>query len=468
VTSFTDTTVAEGSSYRYVVLATNAAGDSAITNIIPVTTPLSVPLAPTNPMAFVAEPDHVELVWSTNAFNEEGYRIERAVDGGEYVVIATLSAITESFGDSGLSENTTYSYRIVAFNSAGESSAQIEVLTPATIPTAPSDVLALANTPTKITITWTDNSFNETEFTVQRSLDGTNWSTVGFASAGSIGYLDEGLTPGTTYFYRVASTNTAGSSEFSTVASATTSNVAPAAPSDLTIVGVDYKQVVLSWTDNATNELAFRIERSTAGGAFTTIATVGADVTSYVDSGLASSTSYTYRVVAYNSVGASAYSNTATGQTLTDVAGPTATLAASNITTGGGTTYRFTVTYSDLVAVNTGSIDKNDILVTGPHGFRQRATLLSVTILADGSAVATYSITAPKGDLEHQGQRLLQDHPPVQPDHRCRRQCRPRTHARLLQRQHLLHRRHVHRVFLNHDHRRIARQPRPGAVILLS
>ena len=59
-------------------------------------------------------------------------------------------------------------------------------------------------------------------------------------------------------------------------------------------------------------EAGFNIERSTDGTTFTKIATVGANVTTYSDTGLARSATYSYRVSAFNSGGSSAYSNAAT------------------------------------------------------------------------------------------------------------------------------------------------------------
>jgi len=77
-------------------------------------------------------------------------------------------------------------------------------------------------------------------------------------------------------------------------------------------------QFTLTWSDNSSNESGFRIERATglnANSGFAQIATVGANVVSYVDAGLPNSTSYTYRLRAYNSAGTSGYSNPATGTT---------------------------------------------------------------------------------------------------------------------------------------------------------
>jgi hypothetical protein len=76
----------------------------------------------------------------------------------------------------------------------------------------------------------------------------------------------------------------------------------PGEPSNVraTVVGGD--RIDLRWTDNAFNETGFRIERRVAG-VFTTIATVGADVTTYADKGLPSLADVAYRVTATNAVG---------------------------------------------------------------------------------------------------------------------------------------------------------------------
>ena len=78
----------------------------------------------------------------------------------------------------------------------------------------------------------------------------------------------------------------------------------------------DAAQLTLTWTDTANDEDGFKIERDAGPtGTFVQIATVGASVTSYIDSGLASATTYCYRVRAFNFAGDSPYSNQACGTT---------------------------------------------------------------------------------------------------------------------------------------------------------
>jgi hypothetical protein len=91
----------------------------------------------------------------------------------------------------------------------------------------------------------------------------------------------------------------------------------PGAPSGLTASDVSNKQINLNWVDNAATEDGFRIERCTGAGCttFSQIATVGRNTTSYQNIDLAASTSYSYRVYAYNVAGNSNYSNVASATT---------------------------------------------------------------------------------------------------------------------------------------------------------
>jgi hypothetical protein len=92
--------------------------------------------------------------------------------------------------------------------------------------------------------------------------------------------------------------------------------LAPTAPSGLTATPLSQSQIGLSWSDNSTNEDGFQIERSPNGSSsWGQIGTVGANVTAYTNSDLSSETAYWYRVRAYNTAGASTYSNVAQATT---------------------------------------------------------------------------------------------------------------------------------------------------------
>jgi hypothetical protein len=91
----------------------------------------------------------------------------------------------------------------------------------------------------------------------------------------------------------------------------------PAAPSGLGASAASSSRVNLAWTDGSTNEDGFRVERCSGAGCsnFAQIGTAAAGAVSYADSAASGSTSYSYRVRAYNAGGTSGYSNTATAVT---------------------------------------------------------------------------------------------------------------------------------------------------------
>jgi predicted phage tail protein len=89
----------------------------------------------------------------------------------------------------------------------------------------------------------------------------------------------------------------------------------PAAPSALTATVASRTRINLAWTDNATNETGIVLQRSTDGTTFATIATLGANVRTYANTGLTRNRTYTYRARAFNSAGDSPFSNTASATT---------------------------------------------------------------------------------------------------------------------------------------------------------
>jgi hypothetical protein len=101
-------------------------------------------------------------------------------------------------------------------------------------------------------------------------------------------FSDSGLFPSTEYHYRVRATNANGDSAYSNTASAMTHGTEatiPSAPTNLTATSANGLKITLKWNDTAANELGFRVERSLDGTSFTDIGTVGADTTTYTDSG---------------------------------------------------------------------------------------------------------------------------------------------------------------------------------------
>jgi len=107
----------------------------------------------------------------------------------------------------------------------------------------------------------------------------------------------------------------------------------PAAPSGLTASTIATTQIDLAWTDVATTETGYEVERSTTGiaGAYTLFASLPAGSTSYSNTGLSPATEYCYRIRAVNLGGGSAYDGPACATTQTPVppAAPTGLVAGA-------------------------------------------------------------------------------------------------------------------------------------------
>ncbi|QLE02214.1 fibronectin type III domain-containing protein [Galbibacter sp. BG1] len=79
-----------------------------------------VPVAPTNLAGEVLSGTEIKLTWEDKADNEDGFRLER-MDGDAFVTVATLDPDTTTFTEEELKGDTEYTYRIKAFNTAGDS-----------------------------------------------------------------------------------------------------------------------------------------------------------------------------------------------------------------------------------------------------------------------------------------------------------------------------------------------------------
>jgi hypothetical protein len=161
------------------------------------------------------------------------------------------------------------------------------------------------------------------------------------------------------------------------------------APTNLTANSASSSQIDLFWTDNATNESNYQVERRLAsGGVFALIATLPADATSYSSTSLAASTQYLYRVRAINAAGESAYSNEANAATLP--MGNT-TPSVTSVNPGPGATDVFLD--RDIVAN-----------VSVPNGGINAATLSASTVLiyptgSPGSPIPAVLNTSGGGDI---------------------------------------------------------------------
>lgn len=153
-----------------------------------------------------------------------------------------------------------------------------------------------------ISLFWSDNSLDETGFEIERCAGAgcTDFALITTRGSNISSMNDVGLAEVTTYSYRVRAVNAVGASEYSNVASATT-GYGRLNGQVTSIAGTFINGAVeLTWTENATNETRYEIERfevGAGGTAFVVIATVAPDTTSYIDTTVLQGATYLYRAV---------------------------------------------------------------------------------------------------------------------------------------------------------------------------
>jgi fibronectin type 3 domain-containing protein len=211
VTSFIDSDADPSVDYAYRVRAFNASGFSEYSNSAAPPEDRALD-APTRFEALAISDSRIVLSWRDNASIESGYIIERRIggEGSEFQVIREVDADTTSFTDTGLVSNTTYGYRIRATDGEGSFSNYSAVASErtlplnASVPNAPSAMKATAMSGTDVRLNWHDNSFDETNFSIERalSLDGP-FAIIDTVPENTTRYIDRDLDPGETYYYRV-------------------------------------------------------------------------------------------------------------------------------------------------------------------------------------------------------------------------------------------------------------------------
>ncbi|MBK9317106.1 MAG: PQQ-dependent sugar dehydrogenase [Acidobacteria bacterium] len=234
---------------------------------------------------------------------------------GNTTLIDAALRTSHSHTIAGLTPNSLYHYRTHSKDSAGNPSvSQDFTFATHSLPTVNITVPANGATFTSpATITINANAGDSDGVVTQVSF------YQGTTLLGSDGTAPYSFTwsnvPAGNYALTAKATDNHGYVTTSSPVNITVNSQLPAAPTGLTAAAILRFRVELSWNDNSTNETGFKIERSTNGVSFSQIATVGANVRTYANTGLKQNTRYYYRVRAYNSSGDSGYSNTATVRT---------------------------------------------------------------------------------------------------------------------------------------------------------
>jgi subtilisin family serine protease len=195
----------------------------------------------------------------------------------------------------------------------GDPDKLLHVATP-TAPTAPAGLTAAVAPASgvgsgQVRVAWgapRANGAPVTDYTIQRSLNGTTWTTLSDGVSTARAFTVTGLANGTPYRFRVAARNALGLGPFSAAVVATP-RWKPTAPRALTKAVVRSRQVKLTWdaprSNGGSRITDYKIQRSVNGRKWTTVRDGVSVRRSVVVSGLTNGTQYRFRVAAKNVVG---------------------------------------------------------------------------------------------------------------------------------------------------------------------
>jgi alpha-tubulin suppressor-like RCC1 family protein/fibronectin type 3 domain-containing protein len=290
-TNYTDTTVSDGTTYYYVVTATNIAGDSPNSNQVALS-PIAVPTVPTT-LTGQGTHNNSTLAWTASTGSGTiTYNIYRSLTSGSgYSSIAT-AVNTNTYSDATANDGTVYYYVVTSQNAGGESAysnqVDVEPINHFLLGTATSGA-------SQISLTW-GSATGATQYDAKYGTV-TNTYTTTLANQTSP-YAITSLTPGTKYFLSVTATNAHHGSVIST-------NELSATPmSAFTITSATQTgagQASLVWAAS-TGSTSYTVTYGTATGVYGT--TVSTSATSPLTiTGLSNGSTYYFMVTAVNANG---------------------------------------------------------------------------------------------------------------------------------------------------------------------
>jgi hypothetical protein len=286
------------------------------------------------------------LNWVDNSTQEAGFTVQRALDANFTLGVVTVAQIaalpgtgTVTYTDTTVSRNSTYYYRVatngevvgdvtmpafptMSADSFSNVAGPINTFSIATLPAAPTAVSITVQAGPQVSMTFRDNANNESGFVLERCsfvAPATTCNTFGLIATlgprnntGNVTYVDNTVTGGNGYVYRVAAFNAGGNSAYATLGTVSIA-VTPDAPINVTVAVVRQganDRVTITW-EAPVNPATFTIQRA-RNLSFTTgltTSTVSGTARTFSQT-VARNTTFYYRIRANNGTGdSSAWTN---------------------------------------------------------------------------------------------------------------------------------------------------------------
>ena len=235
----------------------------------------TITVPPSNLTGVVVLSTQINLYWTDDLTEELGFKIERKIGTGNYVIVGTVNSDTLTYSDTGLTPGTTYTYRVYSYNGIDNSPTYSNELSLTTTNTMILPILTTTETSEITTTTAVSGGTISSNGASVVIAKGVVWSTSSNATivlstktindigVGTYTSSITGLTANTTYYIRAYATNSFGTAygnEFSfTTNSSTEVNVPGPNVSD--IDGNVYQTVTncnQTWTKTNLNTSHYR------------------------------------------------------------------------------------------------------------------------------------------------------------------------------------------------------------------
>jgi hypothetical protein len=229
-TSYRDASMMVDHQYWYYVVAAKDSGGSYASNVATAIVATAPPLAPSDTRVTPFYSTAISVDWTDRSSNEQGFRIERSLNGGATWDSAGISNDASGFLDGDRTPDVEVCYHVIAFNARGDSDPSAQECTAP--PLAPTDLAATPIDPQTVDLAWTDNSSIEAGYVVGYFyFDDYNWiwvfQDVADLPANATSYRLTWLASDT---YYVAATKDGGQSDYAGVSVVPGSAPAAAAP----------------------------------------------------------------------------------------------------------------------------------------------------------------------------------------------------------------------------------------------
>ncbi|WDT74630.1 MAG: fibronectin type III domain-containing protein [Candidatus Manganitrophus sp.] len=338
VTSHTRTlsNLSPSTTYHYRIISKDAADNIATSGDRIFTTPAPPDTTPPTFSGIAAgnlTGNSATISWTTNELADTQVQYGTTTAYGSTTTLNSVLSTSHSQGLTGLSASTTYHYRVLSKDAAGNlaTSGDNTFTTsapPDTTPPTLSAISAGSITSSSVTISWTTNELSDTQVQYGTTTAYGSSSVLNTTLATTHSERLTGLTPDTTYHYRVLSKdgsgNLATSGDHTFITPAPPDNTAPTL-SGISSGNLTSNSATISWTTNEAADTQVQYGTTSAYGSTTSLNSAMTTSHSQGLTGLSPSTLYHYRVLSKDAAGnlATSGNNTFTTPAPPDTTPPT-------------------------------------------------------------------------------------------------------------------------------------------------